>query len=109
MRSEIYARSSTASSITFPLTNCYSSQISRPRGYLNNMQAIKYTPATYSTDRLHVKVQTPEKVLWEGEADAVTSRNSAGVFDILPEHANFISMLEAVPIEIIIGKESKEF
>lgn len=49
-------------------------------------------------EKLFVSVNSPEKIVWEGEADAVSSENSRGVFDILPGHANFITIVEKKPI-----------
>src|SRR4051812_43538898 len=62
-----------------------------------------------SPDSFYVKIQTPEAVIWEGAAEAVTSRNSAGLFDILPEHANFITLIDHQPIEVVTLQGSKEF
>ena len=52
-------------------------------------------------DELQVKVETPEGVIWEGLAQSVSSRNSAGPFDLLPEHANMITLIENQPIVIV--------
>lgn len=41
-----------------------------------------------------VTVRSPEKTVWEGDATAVSSENSSGTFDILAEHANFVTMLK---------------
>ena len=51
--------------------------------------------------RLHVRVVTPEGMLWEGYASAVSSQNSEGNFDILPDHANFITLIDRLPIKVI--------
>ena len=47
-----------------------------------------------------LKVVSPQDTLFEGKALSVSSRNSAGNFDILPEHANFITIVENSPIVI---------
>lgn len=47
-----------------------------------------------------VKVTSPSKILYEGEAESVTSTNSKGLFDILAQHANFITLIENKPIVI---------
>lgn len=48
-----------------------------------------------------VSVQTEsDGLLWEGKAYAVSARNTQGEFDILPQHANFITMLKNQPIRI---------
>ena len=59
--------------------------------------------------KLNVSVKDSERILWEGEADSVSSVNSQGPFDILPLHANFISVIENKPIVIRIGKDKKDY
>lgn len=54
-------------------------------------------------DVLTVAVNSPEKVIWEGRALSVTSTNSKGAFDVLPHHANFITIIENKPIIIQTG------
>lgn len=44
-------------------------------------------------ETLFVTVRTRQNVLFEGEAKALTSYNERGVFDILPAHANFITLV----------------
>lgn len=43
---------------------------------------------------LTVKVKNPEATLYEGEAYAITSINDKGIFDVLPQHENFICMIK---------------
>lgn len=52
------------------------------------------------TDQLTVIARAPFHVYYEGPAKAVTATNRIGEFDILPEHADFFSLLK--PGEIII-------
>lgn len=49
---------------------------------------------------LHVRISNPDKILWEGEADWVSSVNSVGPFDILPLHSNFITVVRDQPVRI---------
>lgn len=49
---------------------------------------------------LNVRIDSPERVIWEGQAQSVSSKNSQGPFDILPHHASFITLVEGKPIEI---------
>jgi F0F1-type ATP synthase epsilon subunit len=42
---------------------------------------------------LKVKVRDTESVIYEGEAERVSSFNEMGRFDVLPQHANFISII----------------
>ena len=50
--------------------------------------------------KLNIQVAGPEKVLWEGTAFAVSSKNSQGKFDILPHHASFLTIVEDQPLKI---------
>lgn len=49
---------------------------------------------------LHVRILSPQQTLFEGEVNSVSSKNTQGPFDILPEHANFIAIIENSPIVI---------
>ena len=51
-----------------------------------------------SNSTLHVRIISPQQLIFEGEANTVSSKNLAGPFDILPKHANFITMIENWPI-----------
>lgn len=42
---------------------------------------------------LKAKVRDTENILFEGEADRISSFNEVGPFDIYPMHANFISII----------------
>ncbi len=44
-------------------------------------------------DVLHVEVRNPDKVVFSGNAVAISSKNSVGPLDILPQHENFISLV----------------
>ncbi len=43
---------------------------------------------------LFISVRSREEIYFEGEAYSLTSYNDKGVFDILPQHANFISLID---------------
>ena len=43
---------------------------------------------------LEVTVRKRDKVVYQGQAAAVSSVNQKGAFDILPEHANFITVIK---------------
>jgi F0F1-type ATP synthase epsilon subunit len=46
-------------------------------------------------DKLHVKVWSPFQVYFDDEAKSVSGVNGTGPFDILPQHHNFITLLDA--------------
>ncbi len=43
---------------------------------------------------IRVRARSREEVTFEGEALALTSVNDKGKFDVLPNHANFISLIK---------------
>ncbi len=48
-----------------------------------------------NTDRnITVIVKSRKKTFFDGEALSISSSNEAGDFDILPHHANFITMVK---------------
>lgn len=54
---------------------------------------------------LHVQILSPKQTIFYGEALALSSKNSAGKFDILPQHANFITLIENQPIKIFLPEK----
>lgn len=55
---------------------------------------------TFNNEVLHVKVSSPRKDFFNGQAVSVSSINSSGKFDILPEHSNMITLVNNSPIII---------
>src|SRR6185312_1633625 len=53
------------------------------------------TPAKKAEDILRAKVWSPFRIYFDGEARSVSGVNATGPFDILPQHRNFISLLNA--------------
>lgn len=51
-------------------------------------------------EKLKVIARAPFNIYYEGDAEVVSAANKVGKFDILPEHADFFSILS--PGEIII-------
>lgn len=49
---------------------------------------------------LNVRIVSPKGELFNGPAKSVSSKNSAGDFDILPYHANFITLTKNAPIKV---------
>lgn len=44
-------------------------------------------------DKLNIKIMSPDKVIFEGFAKALSCNNAKGPMDILPGHSNFMSMI----------------
>ncbi len=53
---------------------------------------------------VHVKIYSPYKVYYEGDAESVSAENLTGPFDILPRHYNFITLLRECDIDIRSAK-----
>jgi hypothetical protein len=49
---------------------------------------------------MKVKVYSPFRDYFDGEAFSLTAENATGAFDILPKHHNFISLLS--PCDLIV-------
>lgn len=45
-------------------------------------------------DSFHLKVQERGGVTYEGDVSSITSFSEVGEFDVLPDHANFISLIK---------------
>jgi F-type H+-transporting ATPase subunit epsilon len=43
---------------------------------------------------LRVSIINPEAVVFEGKVKSLTSQNQKGVFDILPYHSNFVTLIK---------------
>lgn len=51
---------------------------------------------------IQVKIITPNKILFDAKARAVSSKSSLGPFDILPQHANMIALVQKTPITVTL-------
>ncbi len=54
-------------------------------------------------------VRDRNNLLFEGQVDAVSSFNDKGPFDILPQHANFISLIKKSIVIHISKTQEKKF
>ena len=57
-------------------------------------QPLKSVPAP-SPMKIRVTVRNRTQVVFDGEVKSVSSKNDTGIFDILPEHSNFISLISS--------------
>ena len=51
-----------------------------------------------SSEALHAVVRDRSATLFEGEITGLSSHNEKGLFDILPRHANFISLIDGAVV-----------
>lgn len=65
---------------------------------------------TSDPNLLQVRIVSPKQDIFHGPALSVSSKNSTGNFDILPSHANFITLVEDYPITLkLAGGQKKTF
>ncbi len=57
---------------------------------------------------LHLKIVSPEKVVYDGETTSVVVPGTLGSFEILVNHAPIISSLEVGVVEYAVGGEKRE-
>jgi len=55
---------------------------------------------------IHIKVYSPFKVYFDGMAFSISAVNNTGPFDILPQHHNFMTLLN--PCEVVIQTEKSQ-
>jgi len=58
-----------------------------------------------TTKTLYLRILSPQNTLFEGSVLSISSRNILGDFDILPEHANFITLIDHQPIIVSTSKK----
>ncbi len=57
-------------------------------------------------DSMRVKIYAPFKVYYDAQANSLSAANRIGPFDVLPQHHNFISLLESG--NIVVRASGKE-
>jgi F0F1-type ATP synthase epsilon subunit len=63
------------------------------------------SPPKQKSTTMNVKIYAPFKVYYDGPAASVTAVNGVGPFDVLPNHHNFISLLQ--PSNIVVRTPGK--
>lgn len=62
----------------------------------------------FRKSNLYVRVISPDLIMFEGEAKAVSLTNDKGPFDILPGHENFISIIKNKVVIYDLNQQKKE-
>ncbi len=57
----------------------------------------------------YIKIFSPFETFFEGEASALSAKNEKGAFDVLLDHANFISLLPAGKVAVLTRFGKREF
>ena len=60
-------------------------------------------------DELHVKVNSPFEIIYEGKARSLTARNAVGTFDILPGHINFMTLLDSGDVVVLTNVDERRY
>ena len=59
-------------------------------------------------NKFHLTIHSREGVVYNGDVAALSSKNEAGKFDILAQHANFISLISSIlKVRELDGKEKE--
>ena len=61
-----------------------------------------------TAETLTVTITSPDEQIWQGTAMSVSSENSDGPFDILPQHANFVTMVREKSITVRTVSEGEK-
>ena len=61
----------------------------------NESAPVQLDPVETSDKEIIVKIISPFKTYFDGRAQSLSGTNATGPFDILPQHANFMSLLTA--------------
>ena len=64
------------------------------------VQTAKQQQATTGKKSMYVKVYSPFRVYFEGDAYSISGVNATGPFDILPQHHSFMTLLSACELAI---------
>lgn len=62
---------------------------------------------TKPRETISVVIRKKDGVVWQGAASSLTSTNTVGTFDILPEHTHFVGLIEQYVIVRVEKQEKK--
>lgn len=77
-----------------------SPELKTPTAVLEEKAAQEFRRLPGGSLSMHVKVYSPFKDYYDGEAFSISAENATGPFDILPKHHNFISLLQPCDVTI---------
>ena len=56
-----------------------------------------------SDKKIHLKIITPEKIIFENDVDSITAQGVNGSFGILPDHIPFMAALDIDTAEVLMN------
>lgn len=54
----------------------------------------------HQQDSISVTILSPDSIVWSGRVLSLSSSNGEGNFDIIPDHARFMTLLRKVPLVV---------
>jgi F0F1-type ATP synthase epsilon subunit len=71
-------------------------------------KTVTFVKLTPKPGQLVVKMYTPYKTFYEGDAVSISALNDTGEFDVLAGHHNFITMLKPCTVMIQLPDKTKK-
>jgi F0F1-type ATP synthase epsilon subunit len=62
---------------------------------------------TVAKNKIRIKIHSPFRTYFDGNAVSVSATNDTGPFDVLPKHHRFMTILNAGEV-IVRGEDSKQ-
>ena len=62
-----------------------------------------------SEEKIHIKIITPEKIVYEDDVESISAQGVKGSFGILPNHIPFMSALDIDTAKVIKGGKEITF
>lgn len=59
--------------------------------------------------RIHIKIHSPFKTYFDGNASSISASNDTGPFDILPKHHKFMTILNSGEITVRDGDNNQRY
>ncbi len=66
----------------------------------------KPSQKTKLEQKLHIKIYSPFKVYFDGEAESISAENDTGPFDVLARHHRFMTLLN--PCDLVVRSGESE-
>jgi len=73
------------------------------------MSEDKSTEKNLTGKKLHLKITTHEKVVFDSDVDAIYAKGTQGEFGILPGHISFMSALAIGVTKVVIDGKTEHF
>ncbi len=58
------------------------------------------------SNTIALTIMSPFEIIWKGDAFSISASNSEGVFDVLPDHARFVTLVDEK--EVVVAGQNGE-